>query len=171
MIDEVFHFVYRMATNSMDPRTKIGSVVVKLHSDHHLEMHGAFNQTPLSIPIPEFESRGLNKHQYMEHAERLLIRERENHGADLSEFSIAVNEPPCQDCCRAIINAGIKKVYTCGKWYRHAEDKGPSLERKTGIASAMMEAAGGSLTVSHWHCTDPTLFGKRDDMEFRVVDY
>lgn len=100
------------ATLSKDESTKLGAVVVG--PDNEIRSTG-FNSFPRGIidNLPERQERPL-KYKFMEHAERNAIYNAARVGIPLKGCRLYCAWPPCSDCARAIIQAGIVEVVVRG---------------------------------------------------------
>ena len=133
--DEYFMGVAKLSgMRSKDPNSQVGACIVS--SDNKILSMG-YNGFPSGCSDDEFpwekEGEMLNtKYPFVVHAELNAILNAK--GKDLSGCKIYVALFPCNECAKAIIQAGIKTViYDCDK-YEHT----PSV-----IASKrMMDAAG-----------------------------
>ena len=119
---------------SKDPNTQVGACIV---SEDHKILSMGYNGFPTGCSDDEFpwerEGEPLeNKYFYTTHSELNAILNYR--GGSLEGATIYVTLFPCNECAKAIIQAGIKTViYDCDK-YEHT----PSV-----IASKrMMDAAG-----------------------------
>ena len=133
--DEYFMGVARLsARRSKDPNTQVGCCIVS-NTNRILSM--GYNGFPNGIGDDEFpwEREGEEydtKYPYVTHSELNAILNYR--GGSLEGAKLYVSLFPCNECAKAIIQAGIKTViYDCDK-YEHT----PSV-----IASKrMMDAAG-----------------------------
>lgn len=93
---------------SKDRSTKTGAVVV---GDKKEIRSMGYNGLPRGVndDIEERHERPL-KYSYFEHAERNAIYNACFTGTMLDGCTMYVTTPPCCDCARAIIQAGIKRV-------------------------------------------------------------
>lgn len=105
---EIAHAVSKL---SKDESTKVGAVVLGQGS---LEVRSlGYNGAPRGCTADE-DSRGTErpeKYFWMEHAERNAIFNAARIGTPLAGSTLLVTHPPCMDCARAIVQAGIKEVY------------------------------------------------------------
>lgn len=101
----------QVAVKSKDRSVKFGAVIVG--PDNEIRSTG-FNGFPRGID-DNIKSRHKRPEKYCwtEHAERNAIYNAARCGIATKGCSIVVNGPPCNDCARAIIQAGITKVYYC----------------------------------------------------------
>lgn len=130
-----------VALKSKDESSKIGAVIVG--PDHEIRSTG-YNGFPRGFNDndPEKQIRP-GKYKYFEHAERNAIYNAARFGAKVKNCTMYCQWPPCSDCARAIIQAGIKKlvikhgILTCPK--RWHEDMG--------IAAGMLRECGVKFEV------------------------
>ena len=91
---------------SDDPDTKVGCVITR--GDEILVVES--NRIVIgAAPIPERLERP-NKYTWIEHAERAAIYQAAKKGISLEGTTMYLTWWPCTDCCRALINSGIKKL-------------------------------------------------------------
>jgi dCMP deaminase len=98
-----------VSTGSKDRSTQVGAVIIGPNKE--IRSTG-FNGFPIGVNDLAGE-RHLRpaKYKFTEHAERNAIFLAARHGTPLDGCSLYCTLPPCADCARAIIQAGIKKVY------------------------------------------------------------
>ena len=100
-----------VATRSKDPSTQVGAVVTG--PDHRIRATG---YNGFASGVTESPDRTTNrdlKLLYTEHAERNAIYSAARAGVPLDGCTLYVcGLPPCADCARAIIQAGIVAVVT-----------------------------------------------------------
>ena len=95
---------------SKDKSTQIGAVIVGKNNE---VLSTGYNSFPrgLNDGIIERQERP-EKYYWFEHAERNAIFNAARVGTPLDNSTIYLTSgPPCMDCARGIVNAGIKKVY------------------------------------------------------------
>lgn len=116
--DEYFMGVAMLsAMRSKDPNTQVGACIVS--SDHKILSMG-YNGFPLGCSDDEFpwcrEGDPLeNKYFYTTHSELNAILNYR--GGSLEGATMYVTLFPCNECAKAIIQAGIKRlVYDCNKY-------------------------------------------------------
>lgn len=99
-----------IATWSKDPSTKTGAIVVG--PDREIRATG-YNGLVRGVndDIPERMERP-TKYDFFEHAERNAVYNACLTGTSLKGCVLYATHPPCTDCARAIIQAGIKMVVT-----------------------------------------------------------
>lgn len=95
---------------SKDKSTQVGAIVVS----PSLEVRTmGYNGAPRGCAADE-DVRGTErpeKYFWMEHAERNAIYNAARMGVSLIGSTLVVTHPPCMDCARAIVQAGIKEVF------------------------------------------------------------
>ena len=102
--------VWNMAAqHSTDPSTQVAAALVTWRGGIVL---AAWNEVP-----PELEGKGypkcLNtKNLSTEHAERRVLYKAVNNGIDVQGLQLYGTWVGCADCCRTIIQLGIKRVVT-----------------------------------------------------------
>ena len=115
MFSEKWHYRFMevarlIATWSKDPNTKTGAIVVG--PDREIRATG-YNGLVRGVndDIPERMERP-TKYDFFEHAERNAVYNACLTGTSLKGCVLYATHPPCTDCARAIIQAGIKMVVT-----------------------------------------------------------
>ncbi len=109
------------AKRSKDPNTKVGACIV---SDEHKVLSLGYNGMPTGIyeqKIPwarEAESQLDTKYPYVCHAELNAIL---NSNHDLQGSTLYVTLFPCNECTKACIQAGIKKIIYLSDKYHDTE--------------------------------------------------
>ena len=121
--DEYFLSIAKVvALKSKDQSNKIGAVIVG--PGHEIRSTG-YNGFPRGMDDddPMKQERPL-KYKYFEHAERNAIYNAARFGAVTEGCTMYCLWPPCSDCARAIIQAGITKlivgkpIVSCpDRWY------------------------------------------------------
>ena len=124
---------------SKDKSTQLGAVIVG--PDKEIRATG-YNSFPRGVNdnVPARQERPL-KYQWFEHAERNAIYNAARCGTSLKGCVIYCAWPPCTDCARGIIQAGIVEVVVrslncVSRW---ADDMRVALE--------MLEEAGVKIRV------------------------
>lgn len=97
-----------VAQKSKDQSVKVGVVIVG--PDNEVRSTG-YNGFPRGIneTDPARWERPI-KYQFVEHAERNAIYNAARSGATTKNCTAYMESPPCADCARALIQAGIMKV-------------------------------------------------------------
>lgn len=133
--DEYFMgLAHLSALRSKDPNTQVGACIV--NNDKHVVGIG-YNGLPKGCSDDEFpwdnEGSGLNsKYPFVVHAELNAIL---NTGVPLKGCTIYVSLFPCNECAKAIIQSGIKKiVYEDDKY---ADTDGVKASKKMLLASGV----------------------------------
>lgn len=136
--DEYFMGVAQLAgMRSKDPHTQVGSCIVS--KDHKILSIG-YNGMPIGCDDDEFpwdnEGTGLDsKYPYVTHSELNAILNYR--GGSLEGSTIYVTLFPCNECAKAIIQAGIKTIVYDSDKYAESES--------TLASKKMLEAAGVAL--------------------------
>lgn len=99
-----------VAAKSKDPRCPVGAVIC---SEDHIVVSTGFNGLARGV----FDAPGILNEQnekllWICHAEVNAILNAARVGARLDGCAIFVTKFPCLDCCNAIVQAGIRRVYT-----------------------------------------------------------
>ena len=98
-----------IASRSKDPSTKVGCVIV---GERHDIRATGYNGLPRGVKdSPQRMVRPL-KYLYTEHAERNAIYNAAYVGTPLAGCDAFITWPPCADCARALIQVGIRRIYT-----------------------------------------------------------
>jgi len=125
------------ARRSKDPRTQVGACIVN-ESDRIVAI--GYNGMPSGCSDAEFpwaaDGDDLDcKYLYVVHAELNAIL---NATTPLTGCTVFTTLFPCNECCKAIIQAGIKKVvYLCDKY----ADSASVIAGKRMLAAAKVEFA------------------------------
>lgn len=124
--DEYFMSIAVLSSlRSKDPHTKVGACIV---SDRHKVLSLGYNGMPIGVDDhcipwegkdsgkPELET----KYPYVCHAELNAIL---NSSHDLEGSTLYVTLFPCNECTKALIQAGIKKVIYLSDKYHNCDDE------------------------------------------------
>jgi len=104
---------YVTARFSKDTSTQVGAVVVGATDEvRSLGYNGAPRGCSADAPGDSRGSARPEKYFWYSHAELNAITNAARVGTPLAGSSLVVTHPPCMDCARAIVQAGIKQVYT-----------------------------------------------------------
>ena len=101
---------YEVAKLSKDSSTKVGALILGQGSSE-IRATG-YNGAPRGCLADE-DDRGTTrpeKYYWFSHAELNAITNAARIGTPLNGSTIIVTHPPCMDCARAIVQAGIKHV-------------------------------------------------------------
>jgi dCMP deaminase len=112
--------VYNAAQLSKDPKTRIGSVLVK---DDDIVSIGYNNFPRKVLDLEErYNDREL-KHLFVAHSEFNSIINAARKGASTLGCKLFTNGQPCHECMKAVINAGIDTVVVHKQWpqFIHSE--------------------------------------------------
>jgi dCMP deaminase len=109
------------ARRSKDPSTQVGACIV---NDKNKIVGAGYNGLPIGCHDDDFpwgkEGQFLDtKYPYVCHAELNAILN--NIGIDLQGCKIYTALFPCNECCKAIIQAGIKEVIYLSDKYAHTD--------------------------------------------------
>ncbi len=109
--DEYFLWIAEaVALKSKDPRCRVGAVIV---SQDNIVLSTGFNGLARGVYDDDRVLRDAEeKLRVICHAEANAIVNAARIGVALQGASIFVNKFPCLACCNAIIQAGIKRIYT-----------------------------------------------------------
>lgn len=107
-----FNLARAASLKSKDPSTKVGCIIVGPNNEVRTLGFNGFARN-VNDDIPERWVRPL-KYQWIEHAERNAIYNAARCGIPLDGCKIYLDWCPCNDCARAIIQAGIKEVFIDG---------------------------------------------------------
>lgn len=100
------------ATRSKDPKTKVGSCIVKDKKVLSLGYNGAPRNFP-DIEVPTTNNKEnifLSKNSFMCHSELNAILNYNGALSDLNGATIYVTLSPCHECVKALIQVGIKEI-------------------------------------------------------------
>lgn len=118
---------YAVSKLSKDSSTQVGALV--LGPSGEVRSLG-YNGAPRGCTADE-DKRGVErpeKYYWFSHAELNAITNAARVGTPLDGSSLVVTHPPCMDCSRAIVQAGIKQVFCpaptddfMDRWEEHVE--------------------------------------------------
>ena len=122
---QYMEIAYATSRFSKDESTQVGAVIVG--PTNEVRSLG-YNGAPRGCRADE-DSRGITrpeKYFWYSHAELNAITNAARVGVPLDGSTIVVTHPPCMDCARAIVQAGIKQVVTvrpdaefASRWAEH----------------------------------------------------
>lgn len=117
---------YSRARFSKDPSTQVGAIVIGPAKE---DRSSGYNGAPRGCCADELvDPRGARPEKYFwfSHAELNAITNAARVGVPLEGCTMYVTHPPCMDCARAIVQAGIRRVVTvsqsdefCQRWNEH----------------------------------------------------
>ena len=127
-----------VAKLSKDQSTKVGAIILGAS----LEVRSlGYNGAPRGCAADE-DDRGTTrpeKYFWFSHAELNAITNAARVGVPLDGCALLVTHPPCMDCARAIVQAGIKKVFCPSpnsdfvtRWKEHIE-RSAALFKECGV--------------------------------------
>jgi deoxycytidylate deaminase len=147
---------YNAAKESPDPSTQNGAVIPLHHQDDvTINVIAHCNTFPDGVAVtPERLADRNTKLAYIEHAERNAILLAAKHGFALNGAIMYVPWFACDECGRAIIQAGIKKVVG----HKQMFDKTPERWKASiAHAHAMLTEAGVEMELIDAKIDGPTL--------------
>lgn len=149
--DEYFMGVSKLAgMRSKDPHTQVGACIV---SDEHKILSIGYNGFPKGCSDDEFpwdrEGDDLEtKYAYVTHSELNAILNYR--GGSLEGTTLYVSLFPCNECAKAIIQAGIKKVVFDSDKYNGTSMNTASKKmfRAAGVEYQKYETTGRTITLN-----------------------
>jgi dCMP deaminase len=147
--DEYFMGIAKLAAErSKDPNTRVGACIV--NDDHKIVSIG-YNGMPTGIDDAEMpwarEGSYLEtKYPYVCHAELNAIL---NSNADLRGCTLYVALFPCNECAKAVIQAGIKKVVYADDKYAATDGVKASkmMFKKCGVKLLQYKPSGKTVKI------------------------
>lgn len=130
---------YKEATNSPDPSTQNGAVIVSYSGTM-----SDCNRFPDMVKVPSERLERPLKYQFIEHAERNAIYKCAKFGVSCQGATMYVPWFACSDCARAIIQAGISHVVG---HQRMADDTPEHWKESIANAMTMLTEAGVKMTM------------------------
>jgi dCMP deaminase len=121
---------------SHDQRTKIGCVIVGPENE---ERSSGSNQFPSDAARSKAGSGPNAKYQWIEHAERNAIYAAAMRGTRIQGCTLYTSLPPCIDCAKAMIQAGIIQVVISQA--RTREYTGTHYREEFDAAKALLEVS------------------------------
>lgn len=134
--------VYLHASDSKDPRTKIGAV---LTIDDRLISTG-FNGFPRKVKDyrKRYDDRE-TKYKFICHAEANSVSTAARLGRATLGTTLYTQGIPCQECCKALIQAGVKRFIVHKQWPNLTYSE--KWNEAVAISTIMMEEAGIELEI------------------------
>ncbi len=108
-----FRLMYLVSSKSLDPRTKIGAVLIR---DKSIISTG-YNGFPKGVN--DLEERYHNREEkinFICHAEFNSIVISARFGISTQGTKLYTNGIPCQNCCKAILQGGISEIIVHKRW-------------------------------------------------------
>ena len=120
---------YARARFRKDTSTQVGAIIVGPYGeDRSSGYNGAPRGCSADEPNDERGTTRPEKYFWFSHAEANAITNAARVGTPLDGATIYVTHPPCMDCARLIVQAGIKRVVTVRpsdeftkRWSDHTE--------------------------------------------------
>lgn len=130
-----------VSTKSKDQSTKCGCVIVD-PDDHDLVSTG-YNGLPPGVndDVPERQERP-EKYLWFEHAERNAVYFAASRGKKTKGCTSYVTAPPCADCARAFIRAGIRRVVVPKNHNMRNKETSERWQKSVAVALQMFMEAG-----------------------------
>jgi dCMP deaminase len=145
---------YLIARKSKDKSSKIGSILIK--EDKSIISAG-FNGLPIGCLEKEKKNERPEKYYHWEHSERSAIYLAARNGIQTKDSLLVTISVPCTDCCRAIIQSGVKMVLYHKQhkdiFYAENEKWAESCKR----SEAMLKEAGVRLEYVNKELGEKTL--------------
>ena len=114
------NLAYYISKWSRDPNRKCGAVIIgKDNTEKAIGYNGLPNNVDLNNSNIKKRYEKPQKYMWVEHAERNAIYTAGRNGVSLDGCKMYVTYFPCCDCARAIIQSGIKEVYSPKPDWRH----------------------------------------------------
>ena len=108
-IDGCLGFALHASTRSKDPNTKVGAVIVDWEAKRILGV--GYTGFPKGVEDRVERWKRPRKYGLVEHAERNAIFN--SHVRELKGACLFLSHyPPCQECAKAIVQTGIKRIFT-----------------------------------------------------------
>lgn len=142
-VQRFFRLANEVASWSKDPSTKVGAVIV---GDNKQIISQGYNGFPRGVDDkPERYNNRELKYKMVVHAEMNAILNALYNGSSVKgAYLFVVNLPVCNECAKAIIQSGIKKVFINAemndRWKESWE-----------ITKQMFDEAGVQYTNIYYH--------------------
>jgi dCMP deaminase len=107
--EELLDAAISAARQSPNRQRRVGAVLLPLDGHEPLR---ACNSYPRGVQDTDLRHQGNGRLIWQEHAERNAIYAAARAGVALEGASLASSYFPCVDCARAIVQSGIRHVYT-----------------------------------------------------------
>ena len=133
--------VETVSKKSKDPSTKVGAVVVG--PDHEVRSIG-FNGFPRGVDDTELRYNDRDvKYMWVVHAEQNCVFNSSRSGIPLKGCTMYLDWHPCNECAKAIIQAGITRLVISGdKYDARKEDLLSRWGKAIEVAEEMLWEAG-----------------------------
>jgi dCMP deaminase len=142
-----FKMIEVIKMKSKDPVTQVGCVIV---DDNNAVLSTGYNGFPIGVndTPSRYEDRS-TKMMYVEHSERNAIFFCARRGIPLEGARMYITWYPCCDCCRAIIQSGIKEIIIDGRNYE-MDDKYWSTRWKISIDASKTMLREANVGIKIW---------------------
>lgn len=112
-VKQYMEIAYAAARLSKDPSTQVGAVIIGPSNEiRSLGYNGAPRGCAADEAGDDRRDTRPEKYFWFSHAELNAITNAARVGTPLAGCRIYVTHPPCMDCARAIVQAGITEVIT-----------------------------------------------------------
>ena len=128
--------VYLAAERSKDPRTKIGSVLVKEKSIIGTGYNGFARKV---LDLPERYNDRNTKYAFVVHSEANAILTCARLGISTMNSILYTNGIPCNECMKSVIQSGIIEIVIHKQWPEMDSDK---WREATRISNIMLKETG-----------------------------
>lgn len=163
--DEFFIKMTRLvAEKSKDQSTKCGCVVVG--PDNEVRSTG-YNGLPRGMDYTEKAQERPYKYFVFEHSERNAIYNAARMGVSLNGCKAYVTGPPCHDCARGMVQAGIKEVVIPVNHNFRDKEKNDRWKESCDVAMEIFEA--GDVEFRYFDDTQEAIAVISDDSGNTVV--
>lgn len=152
--DDYFSIVaMAVALRSKDPDLRVGAVVV---SEDQVILSTGYNWLPRGIKeLPERFAVKDEKYKWITHAETNAIFNASRTGLSLVGGTIYTTTFPCSLCSQAIVQAGIRRVFTHGAFWKNDPNGYQNAlevfaEAKIAVDTPSMRQVDDTLRREHW---------------------
>lgn len=136
--DEYFmRMCYLIAQKSIDPKTKIGSVLTRSKNI----ISTGYNSFPRKVlDLPERYNNRELKRKMVSHSEENTILTSARLGVNTSGTTLYTLSYPCHICCKALIQGSVERVVIHKQWpgFNHTKEWVESID----LAKIMFKEAG-----------------------------
>jgi len=140
--DQYFHNIARaVAQKSKDPKCRVGAVIV---SEDQLVVATGFNGLARGVfDADDLLENVKEKLKWICHAEMNAISNVARTGVPVKGGTIFVTKFPCFECCNAIAQAGLKRIYTFdNRYWDDDEFDGIKCKKPHSRKRALLKQAG-----------------------------
>ena len=105
--------VYLVALKSKDPSSKIGAVLVNTNR----VVSTGYNGFPIGVnDLPQRYDNRETKYKFICHAEANSVLAAARFGISTLNTTLYTQSVPCNECCKSIIQGGIKEIVCHSLW-------------------------------------------------------